>query len=135
MISPRSVEPATAESAATPRIRAISGRVHRPEVGDDRQRLERSLRQPALHGPLEQPPASLGRFTRGTEGPATRNRLQHDPAATLVIALGEQPERQLDPLMVVLRRSHELLHGQRRARDDEQCLERPRELVERIGGD
>jgi hypothetical protein len=52
-----------------------------------------------------------------------------------VVPLGEQPERQLDALAVVVRGGHELLHRQRRARHHQQCFERPRELVERIGGD
>jgi hypothetical protein len=52
-----------------------------------------------------------------------------------VIALGQQRKCELDPLAVVLRRSNQLLYGERRARNDEQCLDRPRELIERIGGD
>ena len=107
----------------------------RSEVRDDRDRLERSLREAALHRTLEQPPARLGRRARCAEGPASRHRFEHDPAATLVIALREEPERHLDALLVVLRRGRELFHGQRRIGDDEQRLERPRELVERIGGD
>jgi hypothetical protein len=106
---------------------------HRPQVGDDRHRLQRRLRQPALHGPLEQPTARLGRIPRCTEGPAARHLLQHDSAAALAVALGQQAERRLDALAVVVRGRDELLHGQRRARNHQQRLERARELVERIG--
>ena len=116
-------------------MRAISGRVHGPEVRDDRQRLQRRLRDAALHRALEQPPAGLGGLARRAKGPTARDRLEHDPAPSLAVALGEQPQCGLDPLGVVIRGSDELLDRQRRAGDHEQRLDRARELVERIGGD
>src|SRR6266545_4918124 len=58
--------------------------------------------------------------------------LQHDPAPALAIAVGEECERRLDPLRVVLDRLGELLDGQRLRRHDEESLDRARELVDRI---
>ena len=52
-----------------------------------------------------------------------------------MVAVGEQPQGELDPLRVVLSGSHELLHRQGRARDYEEGLEGARKLVEGIGGD
>ena len=72
---------------------------------------------------------------RRAEGPAPRDRLQHDPAAPLAVTLGQQAERGLHALPVVVRGRHQLLDGQGRAGHDEERLERPRELVERIGCD
>src|SRR5262249_596220 len=83
---------------------------HRAEVRDDRQRLQRRLRQPALHGPLEQPPARLGRVARRAEGPAAGDLLQDDAATALAVALRQQAERRLPPFAVVGRRPHELPH-------------------------
>ena len=51
------------------------------------------------------------------------------------MAFAEQPERGLDALAIIVCRSRELRDRERRARDDEQRLERPGEPVERIDGD
>ena len=61
--------------------------------------------------------------------------LEHDPAAALAVAVGEQAERELDPLGVVVRRLGELVDRERRGGDDEQRLDRPGELVDRVRGD
>src|SRR5262249_10275267 len=58
-----------------------------------------------------------------------------DPAAPLPVALGEQPERGLDALDVVLGRGGQVLDGQRLRRDDEQRLDRAGELVDRVRRD
>ena len=103
----------------------------RPEVRDDRQRLERRCREPALDRPLEQAPARLGRLARGAERPAAGDVLEHDPAAALGVALAEQPQRGLDALRVVVGGLGELVDRQRLRGDDEQRLEGARQPVER----
>src|SRR6266508_716607 len=107
----------------------------RPEVRDDRERLERRLRQRALHRPLEQPTARVGRLARRAKRPAACHPLEHDPRAPLPIPIGEQTARRLDPLAVVRRRLRELLDRERLRGDDEERLDRPRELVDRTRGD
>ena len=89
-----------------------------------------------LDGPLEEAGAGLGGGARGAERVAAGDVLQHDPAASLGVAL-----RRGAPSAISTRsRSSrgglgELLHGEGRRGDDEQRLERVCELVERIGGD
>ena len=106
----------------------------RPQVRHDRERLQGGLRQPALHRPLEQATACLGGVTRRAEGPAARNLLQDDPAAPLAVPLRQEPQCRLDALAVVVGCGDQLLDGQRRARDNQERLQRARELIERIGG-
>src|SRR5262249_37180593 len=83
---------------------------------------------------LEQTPARLGRVARGAEGPAAGDRLEDDAAPPFLVPLREEPEGKLDPLGIVIRGGRQLLQRKRRARDDEQRLDGPRELVERVGG-
>src|SRR5439155_19986941 len=75
----------------------------RAEVCDDRERLERRLREAALDGPLEQSPARLGRIARGAKRPAASDLLEHDPAPPFAKALAEQAEGRLDALDLVAR--------------------------------
>ena len=107
----------------------------RAEVGDDRERLQGRLREASLDRPLEEAAAGLGGLARGAEGVAAGDVLQHDPAAPLAVPIGEQPERELDPLDVVRGRVGELFDRERRRGHDEQGLERPGELVDRVRGD
>ena len=107
----------------------------RAEVGDDRERLESCLREATLDRPLEQAAARLGGLARGAEGVAAGDVLEHDPAPALAVALGEEAERELDPLRVVRGRVGELVDRQRRRGHDEEGLERPGELVDRVRGD
>ena len=111
------------------------GPAARAEVGNDRERLHRRLREATLDRALEEATAGLGGLARAAEGVAAGDVLQHDPAAPLAVAIGEQPERKLDPLGVVRGRVGELLDRQRRRGDHEQRLERPGELVDRVCGD
>src|ERR671912_507110 len=106
-----------------------------PEVRNDRERLERRLREPTLDRALEEPLARLGRLACRAEGVAAGHLLEHDPAAALAVAVCEQAERELDPLGVVGGRIGEIADRQRRGRDDEQRLDRAGELVDRIRGD
>src|SRR5436190_1092297 len=108
---------------------------HRPEVRDDRQRLQRGLREPALHRTFEQPPARHRGVARRAESPAAGHLLEDDAAAPLAVALRQQSQSHLDSLAVVVRGRDELFQWQRRAGNDEQRLQRARQLVERIGGD
>src|SRR5436190_399192 len=108
---------------------------HRPEVRDDRQRLQSRLRDPALHRTFEQPPARHRGVARRAESPAAGHLLEDDAAAPLAVALRQQSQSHLDSLAVVVRGRDELFQWQRRAGNDEQRLQRARQLVERIGGD
>ena len=81
----------------------------RPEVRDDRERLERRLREVPLRRLLEEPRARLRRLARRAERPAARDVLEHDAAAALAVALADEPERRLDALGVVVRGLRELL--------------------------
>ena len=95
-------------------MRAISGR----ETGRSRRRSRASrappARGPAATGRSKRPRARLGRLASRAEGPAARDLLEDDPAATLAVASGEQPERGLDPLRLVLCGRRELLDRERR---------------------
>src|SRR5581483_11177047 len=102
---------------------------------DDGERLQRRLREAALDRALEQPRAGLGRLARGAERPASGDALQHDAAPALAVALAQEPQRRLDPLRVVGGRLGQLGGRERRRRDDEQRLDRPRERVDGVGGD
>ena len=113
-------------------MRAISGRETRPEVGDDRERLERRLREPTLHGPLDEPGARLGRLPRRPEGVPAGDLLEHDAASAFAVARGEQAESSLHAFGLVLGGSGELLDGERRRRDHEQRLDRAREAVDGV---
>ena len=107
----------------------------RPQVRDDRERLERRLRQAALDRPLDEPRAGLRLGTGGAERVAARDLLEHDPAPPVGVPLAEQMERRLDACLVVLGRPGELGHGQRHGRDHEQRFERARGPLERRGVD
>src|SRR5262249_36729147 len=107
----------------------------RPEVRDDRERLERRLREVPLRRLLEQPRAGLRRLARRAERPAAGHVLEDDAAAPLRVPLADEPERRLDPLRVVVGRLSELLERERSGGHNEQRLERPGELVERIRRD
>src|SRR5262249_37416398 len=85
-------------------------------------------------GPLEQPRACIGGLAGRAEGPTAGDLLEHDPAASLAMAILEQVESRLDTLRRLLCGSTELLDRERRRGDDEQRLERPPEPVERVGG-
>src|SRR5581483_3938236 len=100
-----------------------------------RERLERGLREVALRRLLEEPRTCLRCVAGGAKRPAAGDVLQDDPAAPFGIALADEPDRGFDPLRVVVRSRRQLVDRERRRRDDEQRLERPRELVERIGCD
>src|SRR5581483_6769964 len=102
------------------------------EVGDDRERLERRLREVPLCRLLEEPRAGDGRLARRPEGPAAGDVLEHDAAPALAVPLAHEPERRLDALDVVVRCVRELLRRQRLRGHDEERLERPGELVERV---
>ena len=110
---------------------------HRPEVRDDRERLERSLRQPALGRLLEQPRTRGRRSCRRAERPPAGDMLEHDPAALLREPLLEDRERLLDLRRIRLGGGRKLGDGQRLGCDDEQRLERPCELERGrgVGGD
>src|SRR5205814_8981536 len=71
---------------------------------------------------------------RGPVCQPTSDLLGHDPAPPLAIPVGEQPERDLDALPLVLARSGKVLRRQRLGCDDEQRLDRPGELVDRTVG-
>ena len=107
----------------------------RAEVGDDRERLERAPERPRSTGRSKRRAQASAACARGAEREATGDVLEHDPAAALAVALGEQLERVGDPLRVVLRRVGELLLGERQRGDDEQSLDRAGELLDRIRGD
>ena len=111
-------------------MRAISGREHGAEVRDDRDRLERRLREPALDGALEQTRARLGSLARGAERVAAGDLLEDDAAAALAVALAQQPERGLDPLRVVGGGLGELGDRERLRRDDEQRLDGAGERID-----
>src|SRR6266508_147655 len=89
----------------------------------------------ALDRALEQASACLGRFSRGAKGPASRDALEHDPAAALAVAILEQPERRFDPFGRFLGGLGQIVRRERLRRHDEQRLERPRERVERTRRD
>src|SRR5262249_9760199 len=103
----------------------------RPEVADDRERLERGLREPLLDRLLEQTGARCGCLGRGAEGPASRDVLEHDPARSLGVAVGQQLQGGADLLDVCLSGGRELFRGQRLRGDDEQRLDSPRKLGRR----
>jgi hypothetical protein len=107
----------------------------RAEVRDDRKRLERSLAEPTLDGPLEQPAARLRGLARRTECGATGHPLEHDPTPPFTVAVAEEPERRLDPLRVVLGRLRELCHRKRLRGDDEQRFHGTREGIDGIRRD
>ena len=85
----------------------------RAEIGDDRERLERRLREPALDRPLEQAPTRLGGLARGAEGIAAGDVLEDDAAPALPVARSDQPERRLHALRLILRSSGQLLDRER----------------------
>src|SRR5438105_8477576 len=107
----------------------------RAEIRHDRQRLERGLRERALHRPLDEPRTRLRGLARGAKRVPARDALEDDPAPPLAVALAHQTERRLHALRVVVGRGRQLGGRQRRRRDHEQRLERPRELVERVRRD
>src|SRR5439155_19271953 len=72
---------------------------------------------------------------RGSDGIAAGDVLEDDPAATLAKAVGEQAERGLDAVGVVVCRNRQVLHRERSRGDHEQRFERPRQAVDRVGGD
>jgi len=113
VISPRSTRFATAESAATPRMRAISGREHGPRYATianvsseacDRFRCA-GFRRAAHTPPPPRAPSGMP------------SRLRHARArshSALGVPLAHEPERRLDPFGVVVCSLRELLDGQRR---------------------
>src|SRR5581483_10873838 len=105
-----------------------------PQVRDDRERLQRRLRQPALRRLLDHARAGVRGLARRAERPAAGDVLEDDAAPTFAVALAHQTQRRLDPLRVVLGRLGQLLHRQRRRGDDEERLHRAGELVERVAG-
>src|SRR3954451_19683768 len=107
----------------------------RPQVRDDRDCLERGLRQTALHGTLEQARARFRCIARSAECPAASDALQDDAAPSFAVALAEQSQRGLDPVLRLTRCVAELFGRQRRRCDDEQSFDDPRERIERVGGD
>src|SRR5207244_711290 len=105
------------------------------EVRDDRERLERRLREVALRRLLEEPRAGLGRVARRAERPAAGDVLEHDPAPAFGVALAHESQCRFDALGVVVRGLRELLDREGCRRHDQERLERAGELVERIGRD
>ena len=89
VIRPRSTRPATAESAATPRIRAMSGREHGPSRRRSRASPARAG-EVALRRPLEEARARVRGLARGAERPAAGDVLEHDAAAALAVALARR---------------------------------------------
>ena len=85
----------------------------------------------ALDRPLEHPRACLRRLARGAEGVSAGDVLEDDPAAALREALAEQLKRVLDALDVVVGRDGQVLRRQGLRGDDEQRLDRARELLDR----
>ena len=114
-MSPRSTRLATAESAATPRIRATSGREHGPRYATIASVSSAACDSPRSTGPLEQPRARVGGVTarpeREASGDLPRARCRSGPR----VALPQQPDGRLDPLRMILRRVGELVERQRRA--------------------
>ena len=105
----------------------------RPEVRDDRERLERRLREVPLRRLLEEARARLRRLARRAERPAAGDVLEHDAAAALAVALARRARA---PSRRARRRrprpSASSVDGERRGGDDEQRLDRAGELVERV---
>ena len=132
-IRPRSRRFATAESAATPRIRAMSGR------GTDRdRRRSRASRAPPGRGSAAPGARRAGRMRplpRARRGrPSRRRRARARCRSAPRRSVPRRARSAASTRSVVVRRRGELLHRQRRRGDDEQRLERPRELVERVVG-
>ncbi len=108
------------------------GPADRAEIGDDRECLQRRLRQAALRGALDETGARLGGVPRGAKRIAACDPLEHDPAPALAIATGEQPDRGLDPLLLFVSRAAQLLDRERLRRDDEQRLDDPGETIDGV---
>src|SRR4029079_12727795 len=58
----------------------------RARVGDDRERLERGLREPTLHRPLDESGARLGGLPRRPKRVTAGDLLEHDPASAFAVA-------------------------------------------------
>ncbi len=89
-------------------MRATSGRVHGPEVGDDGERLERCLGEPTFDGPLDEACARGCLATCRPEGVAAGHQLQHDAAPPFGIALAQEVQGRFDPRFVLLGRGGQL---------------------------
>src|SRR6476659_274352 len=133
-MSPRSTRLATAESAATPRMRATSGREHGPRYATIASVSSAAWESPRSTGRSKRR-ARVGRVATRAEGVATRDLLEDDSAPTLAEALPEEAEGRLDPFGVVVRGLGQLLHGEWGRRDDEQRLNGSSEPVDRVRGD
>src|SRR5262245_23044838 len=107
----------------------------RPQVRDDRQRLERRLREPPFDGTLEETRTRVRGVAARPEGVPACDLLEHDAAPPLAVALAKKTERGLDALRVILGRLAQLVERERRRCDDEQRLDRPREPIDGICGD
>lgn len=75
------------------------------------------------------------RLAAGAKCEAAGNLLEDDAAPGFAVALAKEGQRGLDALRVVLGRIRELADGERRGRDDEKRLDRPRETIDRVRGD
>src|SRR5206468_1305167 len=91
----------------------------RPDVRDDRERLERGPREALVDRAVVEARAGGGRRLRRAEGPPARDVLEHDPAASLAVALAEEVEGGGDALGLVGGRLCQLPLAERRGRDDE----------------
>src|SRR5207342_297722 len=62
----------------------------RAEIRDDGKRLERRLREAALHRSLEQARTRVRRLATRTKRETSRDLLEHDPAPTFAVALPQE---------------------------------------------
>src|SRR5581483_10769661 len=110
---------------------------HRPEVRDDRERLERGLGEPLLGRPVEEPRARVGGRLGGTEREPAGHVLEHDPARSFREPLPQDLQRVADLLGVRVAYNLQILERERLRGDDEQRLDRARELggAGGLGGD
>src|SRR5262249_56190152 len=69
------------------------------------------------------------------EGMGGGDALEDEPAAALRVPLGEQAERELDALGVVVRRLRQVANRERLRRHDEQRLDRAGDRVDGAGDD
>ena len=124
-ISPRSVSVCSADSEATPRIRAISGPRDRLQVGDDRQGLGLRLGERRRSRLRQQATRRLvGLGVRGEGVPAAD--LAQDQAAALERG-AEQVERPVDLGLGRLARLRQLPGAHRLRRQEEQRFDHPLE--------
>ena len=134
-ISPRSTSEATAESAATPRMRGDLGTRDRARCTQrsptSREPPATGHARPAARRGARTPRRPRGRRRTRSRPPPSAGRCRSGPR----VPLAQQPERRLDPLEVVCGRLGELIERQRLRSDDEQRLDRAGEPVDRVRGD